>query len=312
VLERFLPDFIECQDSYNLPWAALGHRKRHPQTVLVGGYCTDFPTAYVRRFGAPWVTDPVAAMVQNWSYRYCGRLYRQFDGIYALSDSGGGERLTRETGRSVDILPFGIELDLFTSAERDEALRAEYGVNGGPLLVYAGRIDEEKRAPEVFEAFRRLPDWLGATLIMVGEGKERPRLMEEARGLRAHFPGFLGDRERLAQLLASADIYVSAMADETFGVSVVEAQAAGLPVVGVSGGAMIERVPPELGLLGPVGDPAAMAENIRHIWGNGAVAMGRRAREHVRTRFSWDRTFQTLFGEIYPKARAHRRQTLGS
>jgi alpha-1,6-mannosyltransferase len=310
VLERFRPDFIECQDSYNLPWAALSHRERYPETVLVGGYCTDFPTAYVRRFGRPWVGDRIAAAAQELSYNYCGRLYRRFDGIYALSDSGGGERLRRETKREVDILPFGIELDLFTSAERDEALRAQFGANGGPLLVYAGRVDEEKRAPEVFEAFRRLPKSLGATLIMVGEGKERQRLMEEAAGLRAHFPGFVRERERLAKLLASADIYVSAMADETFGVSVVEAQAAGLPVVGVAGGAMIERVPPELGILGPIGDPAAMAENIRHIWGNGATAMGARAREHVRTRFSWGRSFDILFDEIYPKAQAHRQSLL--
>ena len=48
-LERFRPDLIECQDAYNLPWAALGHRKRHPETALVAAYMTDFPTVYVER-----------------------------------------------------------------------------------------------------------------------------------------------------------------------------------------------------------------------------------------------------------------------
>ena len=37
-LERFRPDLIECQDAYNLPWAAIGHRKRFPETALVAAY----------------------------------------------------------------------------------------------------------------------------------------------------------------------------------------------------------------------------------------------------------------------------------
>ena len=48
-LERFRPDLIECQDAYNLPWVAIAHRKRHPDTALVACYMTDFPTVYVER-----------------------------------------------------------------------------------------------------------------------------------------------------------------------------------------------------------------------------------------------------------------------
>ena len=79
-------------------------------------------------------------------------------------------------------------------------------------------------------------------------------------------PGFVSDRSELARWLASADIYVSAMADETFGVSIVEAQASGLPVVGVAAGAMIDRVTDAIGRLGPVDDAEAMAANILDVW----------------------------------------------
>ena len=48
-LERFRPDLIECQDAYNLPWAAIGHCKRYPATALIAAYMTDFPTVYVER-----------------------------------------------------------------------------------------------------------------------------------------------------------------------------------------------------------------------------------------------------------------------
>jgi alpha-1,6-mannosyltransferase len=128
------------------------------------------------------------------------------------------------------------------------------------------------------------------------------RLKGEAAGLPIAFPGFEKDRAGLARALASSDLYVSAMADETFGISVLEAQASGLPVVGVASGAMPDRVPPGLGLLGPVDDTKAMADNVVRLWRGDHRAIGAGARSHVEVNFSWRRTFQHLLGHIYPQA----------
>ena len=129
-------------------------------------------------------------------------------------------------------------------------------------------------------------------------------LMEAAEGLPVRFPGFVTDRAQLARMLASADIYVSAMADETFGLSVLEAQASGLPVVGFASGAMVQRVPPALGRLVPLDDTAAMATAVVEVWHGDHAAMGLQAREHVTTQFGWQRTFDMLLAEIYPRALA--------
>ena len=138
---------------------------------------------------------------------------------------------------------------------------------------------------------------------MLGDGNLLNRLRQAANGKRIHFPGFIGDRAQLGRILASSDIYVSAMAFETFGISIIEAQAAGLPVVGVNAGAMPDRVSPGLGILGPVGDAEAMAANIAKIWSTGeARQMGAQAYDHANTQYSWQRTFEHLFGHIYPKA----------
>src|SRR5438132_11340793 len=59
-LERFRPDLIECQDAYNLPWAAIAHRRRYPDTALIAAYMTDFPTVYVERPLARFITKPMA------------------------------------------------------------------------------------------------------------------------------------------------------------------------------------------------------------------------------------------------------------
>ena len=80
-------------------------------------------------------------------------------------------------------------------------------------------------------------------------------------------PGYCKDRSDLARWLASSDIYVSGMADETFGISIVEAQASGLPVVGIAAGAMIDRVTDATGRLGPVGD--SQCDDCKHSFGMG-------------------------------------------
>jgi len=74
----------------------------------------------------------------------------------------------------------------------------------------------------------------------------------------------------------------------------------------VSAGGMLDRVDGETGRLGPVDDCKAMAANILEVWQSDRGAMALAAREHVEGRFSWDRTFQALFGEVYPQAIAAR------
>jgi alpha-1,6-mannosyltransferase len=311
-LTRYRPDLIECQDAYNLPWAAIAHRKAFPETALVAGYMTDFPTVYVGRPFSKVIGRRLADAAGRLCYSYCGRLYRQFDAVYALSESGGG-RLLRELGvEEVLTLPLGVELDEFGPDRRDPALRRELGLTDEqPLLIYVGRLDIEKRPDIVVEAFRQLPDSLGARLVLLGQGPQKEQF--EALGdPRIITPGFVTDRATLARWLASADLYVSAMPNETFGVSVIEAQASGLPVVGVLGGAMPERVLPGMGLLGPVGDSAAMAANILAVLGGDSKAMGEKGRAHVAAEYTWAHSMEQLFGVIIPAALGRRAAALGA
>ena len=97
------------------------------------------------------------------------------------------------------------------------------------------------------------------------------------------------------------------MADETFGISIIEAQASGLPVVGVAAGAMLDRVTDAMGRLGPVGEPDLMAANILEVWNSDRVAMGRAAREHA-LQFSWDSSMEALFAHVYPAAFERQRE----
>lgn len=300
-LSEFSPDLIECQDAYNLPWAALGHRRRNPEAALVAAYMTDFPTVYLGRPFSKVLGRAAGKAVAALGYRYCGALYSRFDRVFALSENGGADKL-RECGvRSVDVVPLGVELAGFGPELRDEGFRRSLGVESRqPLLIYVGRLDLEKRAKTVVDAFRRLPRELNARLALLGEGPLRDDIAA-LNDPRIIAPGYIRDRSRLATWLASSDIYVSGMADETFGISIVEAQASGLPVVGVAAGAMIDRVTPATGLLGPVGDDSAMASNILAVWNGNRAAMGEQARAAA-LGLDWNRTMTTLFESVYPKA----------
>ena len=300
LLERFRPDLIECQDSYNLPWAAIGHRKRNPDTALVAGYFTDFPTVYVERPFSKVMGRRLAGAAGRLCYRYCGSLYRRFDAVFALSENGGATKLRSYGVDDVQIVPLGAELGDFGPPLRDERLRRSVGATDGPLLIYVGRLDIEKKPNVVVDAFRKLPEALDARLVLLGEGPLRAEI--EALGDKRIFtPGYVRNRQELARWLASADLYVSGMADETFGVSIIEAQASGLPVIGVAAGAMIDRVTDDMGRLGPVNDANAMATNILAVWNSDRGAMSEIAQAEAR-QYSWDRSMEALFGAIYRTA----------
>lgn len=304
LLAHYRPDLIESLCPYILPWTAIHHRRRFPATALVAGYRTDFPNAHVLRVGRELFPEPIARACHWLSMGYAEITYREFDQVYTLGEDARATLAARGIDRT-SVLPLGVDTDLFSPSGRDAAYRVDLGLGGdGPLLIYAGRVDNEKSADQLLTMFRLLPRDLGATMVMVGDGKLRARLAAEATGLPVAFPGFEHDRASLARALASSDIYVSAMANETFGISVLEAQACALPVVGVTSGAMPARVPAGVGMLGPAGDPAAMAANVAAIWRGDHRAMGRAARALVTRGYSWGATFARLFDEIYPPALA--------
>ena len=306
-LERFRPDLIECQDAYNLPWAALAHQRRHPEAAVTAVFMTDFPTVYVDRPFAKVMGRTLARQCARLCYAYCGRLYRRLDRVFALGEHGGAAKLRALGVERIEVIGLGVDLEEFGPERRDPALRAKLGLSEDqPLLIYVGRLDREKKPDVVVDAFRQLPAELGAQLVLIGDGPLRADIAALGDP-RIHMPGFVTDRAELARWLASADLYVSGMADETFGVSIVEAQASGLPVVGVAAGAMIDRVSPGLGRLGPVGDSAAMARNVLEVLSEDRTALAERA-VTAASAYDWDRVLSALFGSLYRQALERRAQ----
>lgn len=153
-LELINPNLIECQDAYNLPWTALYHRGKRPATAVVAGFHTDFPSVYVEKYLTPRTGGFVARRMKSFSYKYAANLYRRFDAFYTLTQVAS-EHFAELGVPGAHILTLGADTALFNKAQRDEELRAKLGVEKtAPLLIYAGRIDREKKARVVVEAFK--------------------------------------------------------------------------------------------------------------------------------------------------------------
>jgi alpha-1,6-mannosyltransferase len=312
VLREEQPDVIELGSYYTEPWAAFSYRRRRREAgddcVLAAYFHTDVAQAYVasplRAAAHSWLQDAsdgllsgigkIADVAAAGAEKYIRYIFTHCDLALAASPSQAA-RLNQYGVERVEIAPMGVDLRLFNPRRRSAEVRSGFGADEcTTVLMFAGRLCAEKRVLTIIKAFEQLPSQMRAQLWLLGDGPQKA----EVEAAAARNPGirllnYEGDRMRFAELLASADVYVSAGPFETFALSVIEAQASGLPVVGVDAGALRERVLEGLGFLGPVDDAERMAENIVRAAENRA-AIRSRARAHVLQHFSWPRALAKL------------------
>ncbi len=293
-LARVQPDLVELHTFYTSPWAAFSYRKAQP-VAITAFYHTDLPSAYVRPAVAKLLGEQIADTAEGWTEQYVRAVFDRCDRGFAVSADLVQTLRRMGVATPLDAVPLGVDLNLFHPSKRNPAQREQLGIEPDNLLLfYAGRLDSEKQAHVLADAVELLPVDLRPRLLLAGQGPHREALeARAAQSTRLTVLPYIEDKETLARLLASSDIYVTAGPHETFGLSVVEAQASGLPVVGVAAGALVDRVPPETGRLGPVGDAAAFAKHIIEV-ASGHEAFGAAGRAHVEAAFSWDRTFERL------------------
>jgi glycosyltransferase involved in cell wall biosynthesis len=154
-------------------------------------------------------------------------------------------------------------------APRDE-LRQSFGMNG-MTLAFAGRLTAQKSLDVALEAVAAVD---GVSLLIAGDGEREPverQATELSLGDRVRFLGAL-PRERVLELFHAADASILSSSWENFPHSVVEALAAGTPVISTDVGGVAEVVHDGVnGLLVPVGDSRAFADAIRRFITDGAL-----------------------------------------
>jgi L-malate glycosyltransferase len=211
-------------------------------------------------------------------------------------------------GGRVGVLYNGIDLAAFSNhaAERLD-VRREIGIGPGDfVLIQVARLDPLKDHATALRTMegvvRRRPD---ARLVLVGEGPERPALEElvRQRGLAEHVR-FLGLRRDIPRLLAAADLCLLTSVSEGIPLTLIEAMAAGLPVVATGVGGVGEVVADgETGLLAPLGSELYLRDAVLRLAGDGDLRrqMSRRARARAAALFSEEQmlgSYRRLYQEM--------------
>jgi glycosyltransferase involved in cell wall biosynthesis len=192
--------------------------------------------------------------------------------------------------RKVEIIRNAVDVRQFQKPPDDALRRTLGGDPSRPIVLTLARLDPQKGLSDLLEAAARVPD---ANFVLAGDGIERKRIEDAARSLGVDDRvTFLGYREDVPDLLAACDLFVLPSLYEGLPVSVLEAMAAGKPVVATEIGGTREAVSNgETGLLVSPGDPNALAGAIRSVLSDPQLArrLGEAGRQRALEEFSADR-----------------------
>ncbi len=284
VIRMLEPDIIEAGDMFVPGHAALDAGEA--LGVPVVGFChTDAAALAALHFGE-WAEAPA---MKHWA-----AIFQRFDRVVAPSRHIA-QRLSEAGVEKVSVQMLGVDTELFHPSRADgERLKRRLGLPvDARLLVFAGRPAREKNIESLICAVERL----GAPyyLLLVGAAKDAhysPRVIPM---------GYERDPAKLAGIIASCDALVHANENEPFGLVVLEALAAGLPVVGPSRGGISELIDERVGQRAASVDPAGMAEAIEALFARDLEQVKRAARRRAEQRHRWDNTFEgltRLYGEL--------------
>ena len=194
--------------------------------------------------------------------------------------------------REIDVIPNFIDPERWAPAA-EKTLPNCFAPAGAKTFLHVSNFRPVKRVLDVVEIFDRVRRELpSAVLLMVGDGPERPAAEELCRekGI-AGSVHFLGNTPAIEKIMPLADIYVLPSNSESFGLSALEAQSCGVPVLGYQVGGLPEVIENgETGFLRPVGDVDGLAGDALAILTSGGRyrEMSRKSRERAIALFNVD------------------------
>lgn len=256
------------------------------------------------------MSDLYKAINPSWRFKLARYLELQAiknaDLIIAISEHTAKdcERLLGIKPENIVVTPLGVDKKFFAGKDliADPEVLQKLGIpECREVILYLGGIDPRKNIKGLLEAFRIIRDTKGGSPILVMAGKisddkqypEVLKLIESNRlGESVILPGFVGD-EDLLKLFKHTRVFLFPSLYEGFGLTPLEAMAAGVPVVSSNTSSMPEVLGKAAILVNPE-DPEAMASGALGILDNPAIAADLRAQGPKRAQlFTWRRTAES-------------------
>ncbi|MEO1431360.1 MAG: glycosyltransferase family 1 protein [Cyanobacteria bacterium J06633_8] len=229
VLEKFNPDIIHVVNPAVLGLAGIVHSKIH-NIPLVASYHTHLPQ-YLQHYGL--------GMLEGLLWELLKAAHNQA-ALNLCTSTAMMKELTSHGIERVDLWQRGVDTELFHPTMSSPEMRQRLSQNypEAPLLLYVGRLSAEKEIERIKPILEGIPE---ARLALVGDGPHREALEKHFSGTNTFFVGYLTGAD-LASAFASADAFVFPSRTETLGLVLLEAMAAGCPVVAARSGGIPDIV----------------------------------------------------------------------
>jgi glycosyltransferase involved in cell wall biosynthesis len=229
-LDHFQPDLVHVVNPAVLGLGGiwLAKTKGYP---LVASYHTHLPK-YLEHYGM--------GMLEPLLWELLKAAHNQAR-LNLCTSTAMVQELSEKGIQHTDLWQRGVDTDLFRPELRSDAMRQRLlggHSDTGKLLLYIGRLSAEKQIERIRPVLEAIPD---ARLALVGDGPHRQQLENHFRDQPATFVGYLAGEE-LASAYASGDAFVFPSSTETLGLVLLEAMAAGCPVVGARRGGIPDIV----------------------------------------------------------------------
>ncbi len=287
-LASFRPDLVHVATEFALGLVGVKAAQQLGVPIVASAH-TDYHK-YAARYGVQWVLR-VGWIYLRWFY---GQAHR------VLAPSRVYERFLQSRGvRHTGIWTRGVDPAEFHPRFRSEAYRRSLGLGpDDPLVTYVGRLAREKDLDRLIRAWQAVGSQRPkARLVLVGRGP----LEDELR--RSGIPGVevsgLKTGRELSEAYASADLFVFPSPTETFGNSLLEAMASGLPALAVRAGGVVEFARHGVNAwLAPPRDLDGLARGLLRLLDDAALRRRLRAGALATARARrWDAIFDKLEAE---------------
>jgi alpha-1,6-mannosyltransferase len=281
IVREEAPDLIESGSPFTMR-RALSRALGNGGPPVFDYYHAYFPPSYAAALGRPLTFLKVPLLRYGW--RWLRRVYADSARILVASPVIR-KALAAHGIRNTELAPLGVDLERFRQTARPGG--------GKPVLLFVGRLTEEKGLSVLLETYRLMRQRGGARLLIAGDGL----LREAVEDLAGEDPdvvylGYVSNR-RMPGVYAKADLLISAAPTETLGLYFLEALASGLPVVGLSGSGLMDVLPAEVAQAVPHQHPRELAEACVRLLSS--PPSPERCRE-VALDYSWPRRLRRIVG----------------